>query len=51
METSPLICRANERTGFYMIETSVMNELTFHTTFQGWCLKKLNLILIDLAAR
>ena len=28
IETSPLICRANERTGwFYMIETSVMKEL------------------------
>ena len=27
IETSPLICRANEWTGFYMIGTSVMKEL------------------------
>ena len=27
METSPLICRANQWTGFYMIGASVMKEL------------------------
>ena len=27
IETSPLICPANQWTGFYMIETSIMNEL------------------------
>ena len=26
LETSPLICSANQRTGFYMIGTSVMKE-------------------------
>ena len=29
METSAMICRANQLTGFYMIETSVMKELNF----------------------
>ena len=28
METSPLICSANQRTGFYMTGTSIMKELT-----------------------
>ena len=27
IETSPLICRANQRTGFYMITASVMKKL------------------------
>ena len=27
IETSPLICRANQWTGFYMITTSVMKKL------------------------
>ena len=27
LETSPLICRANQWTGFYMIMASVMKEL------------------------
>ena len=27
IESSPLICRANQWTGFYMIGTSVMKEL------------------------
>ena len=27
IETSPLICKANQWTGFYMITTSVMKEL------------------------
>ena len=27
METSPLICGANQRTGFYMITASVMKGL------------------------
>ena len=30
-ETSPLICRANQWTGFYMIGTSVMKVLITHT--------------------
>ena len=29
METSSLICSANQWTGFYMIETSVMKELMY----------------------
>ena len=29
IETNPLICRANQRTGFYMIEISFMKELTY----------------------
>ena len=29
METSPLICSANQWTGFYMITASVMKELNF----------------------
>ena len=28
IETSPLICRANQLTGFYMIMASIMKELT-----------------------
>ena len=28
IETSPLICRANQRTGFYLIETSAMKEFS-----------------------
>ena len=27
LETSPLICKAHQRTGFYMIGSSVMKEL------------------------
>ena len=27
IETSPLICRANHYTGFYMVSTSVMKEV------------------------
>ena len=29
METSAMICRANQSTGFYVIGTSVMKELNF----------------------
>ena len=29
METSPLICRANQWTGFYMISASVMKGLIY----------------------
>ena len=32
-ETSPLICRANQLTGFYMIWTSVMKELMLNWRF------------------
>ena len=31
IETSPLICSANQWTGFYMIETYVMKELKLLT--------------------
>ena len=33
IKTSPLICFANQRTGFYMIETSIMKELSFYMSF------------------
>ena len=33
IEISPLICRANQWTGFYMIGTSVMKELNCILTF------------------
>ena len=29
IETSPLICSANHRTGFYVIGTPIMKELIF----------------------
>ena len=29
IETSPLICSANQLIGFYLISTSVMKELTY----------------------
>ena len=32
METSPLICKANQWTGFYMITASVMKELIAFST-------------------
>ena len=37
VETSPLICSANQRTGFYMITASVMKELSTlnHLVFRG----------------
>ena len=34
IETSPLICSANQWTGFYMITASVMNELNLKDTVQ-----------------
>ena len=33
METSQLICRANQLTGFYMMATSAINELIAHAIF------------------
>ena len=33
IETSPLICSANQWTGFYMITASVMKELTSRSEF------------------
>ena len=33
IETSPLICSANKRTGFYMIVTSITEELSLGTTY------------------
>ena len=33
IETSPLICSANQWTGFYMITASIMKELSLVTTF------------------
>ena len=35
IETSPLICRANQWTGFYMIATSVIKELSSDTRTNG----------------
>ena len=35
VEISPLICRANQWTGFYMIGTSVMKELIAAITVEG----------------
>ena len=35
VETSPLICSANQWTGFYMITTSVMNELSKKISFNS----------------
>ena len=35
VETSSLICRANQWTGFYMIGTSVMKELKKHFTISS----------------
>ena len=29
VEISPLVCRVNQRTGFYMAETSIMKQLIF----------------------
>ena len=37
LETSPLICRANQWTGFYMPGTSIMKELA-HKTFENFIL-------------
>ena len=34
VETSSLICKANQRNGFYMIGTSVMKELTEQSQWQ-----------------
>ena len=37
METGPLICRANQQTGVYMIGTSVIKELKeTEKLFPGW---------------
>ena len=42
IETSPLICIANEWTGFYMIGTTIMKELTnFTKTFHLRCLTEI----------
>ena len=35
IETSPLICRSNQWSGFYMTETSVMRELIMKEKFWG----------------
>ena len=44
IETSPLICRANQRTGFYLIGTSVMKELlrTFSKISEWICVAKIS---------
>ena len=34
METSPLIRRANQWTGYFMIGTSVIKELSTHNTLR-----------------
>ena len=36
IETSPLICRANQWTGYYMIGTSVMKELIWNILLIPW---------------
>ena len=43
IETSPLICSANQLTGFYMIGNSVMKELT-------WFYSRENITLFDVAS-
>ena len=43
IETSPLICCANQWTGFYMITASVMKELRKQldeTFYSGFCFEK-----------
>ena len=40
IETSPLICSANQWTGFYMISASVMKGLTFLSSIPFWCSRK-----------
>ena len=39
IETSPLICRVNQWTGFYMIGTSVMKEVRSPRYFPEFALK------------
>ena len=46
LETSPLICRGNQWTGFYMIGTPVMLELTNFTSIPT-CSLKINPFLAD----
>ena len=41
IETSPLICRANQWTGFCMITISVMNELNCDVLLQGDVFEKI----------
>ena len=41
IETSPLICSADQRTGFYMIGSSAMKELSSNSTSRPFqCLEK-----------
>ena len=44
METSLLICRASQWTGFYMITASVMKELTGSDKIGGGAIKELKII-------
>ena len=44
---SSIICRANQRTGFYMIESSVMKELNQHLSINSRNKLKLTLIIAD----
>ena len=39
VETSPLICKANQRTGSYMTGTSVMKELIWSSCLEVFCKK------------
>ena len=39
IETSPLVCRANQWTGFCMITVSVMKELISHLIFETILMK------------
>ena len=45
IETSPLICRANEWTGYCMIGASVMKELTV-----SWCIVSYHIEIIKYLA-
>ena len=46
METGPLICRASQWTGFYMIGTTVMKELKAWNNFELFSqAKQLKIIL------
>ena len=49
IETSPLICSANQWTGFYMITASVMKELMQFQAFLTICKKieKLHVSISD----
>ena len=48
METYPLICGANQWTGFYMISDSVMKELSdFQIIYKEIATKRLAIFLME----